>query len=165
MFIQLVTIRGANRTALRCCEQLRFRARWTNEIKLSENSSSRPIKLSVCSSARHIKMTFTITSEHTVKHKPLSSSESKEGLASHSHIGWRCFLAAFCSTKKRTQEIAVAINLGWPYQGWYCISFPLSETLILEIHVTGSFQFHVLLRFQTFQVLGLLLKQPIVAQC
>lgn len=124
-------------------ERVRFKACLTNEIKLSEKCSSWPIKLSVCSSAAHVRATFTITTKHAIKHKLLLSwrgerRKKKKGLlSSHIHIfGWRHFFAAFLLYQKRTQEIAVAINLGWPHQGWYCISFPLSETLILEIHVT-----------------------------
>lgn len=100
--------------------------KWNQTVR---NCSSLPIKVSVCSSAGHITAVFTIMSKLPAKHK-------EKRLALTFRILDGNILAAFCFTKKRTQEIAIAINLGWPYQGWYCISFPLSEILILAIHVT-----------------------------
>lgn len=159
MFIQLVTIRGVNWTAPRCCERERFKARLTNEIKLSENRRSQPIKLSDCSSAGHITATFTTTSKHKIKNK--ASLRKGKGVRSNHRI----LHGNFFFNQKCSQEIAVAINLGWPYQGWYCISFPQSEILILEIHVTlAHFNFMFSHNSELFGSF-VLLKQHILTQC
>ena len=159
MFIQLVTIRGVNWTAPRHRERVRFKACLTNEIKLSEKYSSWPIKLSVCSSAAHIRATFTITAKHTIKHKLLLSwraeRKKKNGLlSSHIHIldGDVSLLLFFalpkthsgnrCCNKSRmtpSRVILYFISSEWNTDpGDSCDS--------------GSFQFHVLLWFKTFQV-------------